>query len=898
MLSLGSMARSEMSNVLIILRARLSSVRLVVAVLSVVGPFIGFAHPNDAFTLHEPNPTRYEWVNVPTEPVSQIQVKRAGNSELVMSFLSTLILHTKAPLNPDQLAPLIESYPCQYTRSLTPQIHVFDCPSAQEALIVARALGTHPEIYACYPSRKQPLRRLRPYAAQPNDRYFERQWYLENRNPATGRAAGLDLNIRSAWPVARGRGITISIVDDGVDLAHPDFAHSAETDLHQDFVTGNPSGNHRVTFHAHGTAVAGLALAQAGDGIGMIGAAPESELASWIIFDTDDTIVDSVALADVFLYENERVAVQNHSWGNGLVELLGPTFIEHNAVSNAVYHSRGGRGVVMVRAGGNSREEGFEHPGGGDTNEDGYASDPAVIAVGAVGNSGRAASYSSPGASLLLAAPGGEDELSLFTTDRVGRLGFNTLSLNDDLANYGFGQSGFIGTSAATPQIAGLAALVLSANPALAVRDVQQILLLSCRHFDLSDPELSENAAGLAVSRHVGFGVPDAAVAVDLATTWPPRPDFVRRVYRLNGPTDLIDDGLYVAIDGTDVPDSLRRIPAAPGQGLVPDQPTLSRPLSFQGRALDPITSDLSQQGALIQRGENLFQEKIQHAAAAGADFAIIYNNVGGDQRIRMGDTYYVDIPAVFIGQNDGERLLSTLNDQSDITAQLGLEGTEFTFTVPDSLLCEHVGVRVQTSHRRRGDLRIVLRSPQGTPSILQSVNFDDSPGPSDWTYFSTHHFYEPSAGNWTLTISDMTLNNTGAVHQLELIVYGVPITDQDTDGLADDWERAHFGNLTALAHEDPDHDGQSNLVEQLRDRDPLQSDLQLRVDLSRWSDTIVRLSWPSAKERQYQVQQFPGVTLPAITLETVPGTAFETEFFLPGPLDMNHFYRVLDTTQ
>jgi len=48
----------------------------------------------------------------------------------------------------------------------------------------------------------------------------------------------------------------------------------------------------------------------------------------------------------------------------------------------------------------------------------------------------------------------------------------------------------------------------------LTCRDVQQILILSSRHFDLADPDLRTNGAGFRFSHNVGFGVPDAGRAV------------------------------------------------------------------------------------------------------------------------------------------------------------------------------------------------------------------------------------------------------------------------------------------------------------------------------------------------------------------------------------------------
>jgi len=65
----------------------------------------------------------------------------------------------------------------------------------------------------------------------------------------------------------------------------------------------------------------------------------------------------------------------------------------------------------------------------------------------------------------------------------------------------------------------GLAALILSANTNLTYRDVQQILILSARHFDFADPDVATNGAGLKMSHNLGFGIPDAGVAVNLART-------------------------------------------------------------------------------------------------------------------------------------------------------------------------------------------------------------------------------------------------------------------------------------------------------------------------------------------------------------------------------------------
>src|SRR5206468_5771255 len=105
------------------------------------------------------------------------------------------------------------------------------------------------------------------------------------------------------------------------------------------------------------------------------------------------------------------------------------------------------------------------------------------------------------------------------------------------------------------------------------------------------------------------------------------------------------------------------------------------------------------------------FRDKIEYAAQAGAAFAVIYNDRDGDQLVRMGMTDFVPIPAVFIGQNDGEAARDYLAQNPDARAQIRLEAATYSFEVADTLLCEHVGVTVTSDHPRRGDLRITLLS-------------------------------------------------------------------------------------------------------------------------------------------------------------------------------------------
>jgi len=561
--------------------------------------------------------------------------------------------------------------------------------------------------------------------------------------------------------------------------------------------------------------------------------------------------------------------------------------LERMAIDNALQSGRGGLGVVMVRSGGNRAEF------GGNVNDDGYANDPGVIAVGAVGDSGRVASYSSPGACVLVSGPSGDTGFKkLVTTDLSGTDGINNINFPSDLADYAYNSLGFSGTSGSSPIVAGVVALMLSVNPDLSVRDVQQILILSSGQTDTMNPNIRANGSGFPFSHLTGFGVPDAGLAVQLAEGWVARPAPMEVEYSSDVVQSVKDGGLTVRLQGDDVPVDLISIPASSGDGIVPDEPTAQVSLVDVGMASAEIMQDLTGKGALIQRGENKFFEKIDFAAAAGAELAIIYNNTGGDQRLRMGGTEYTTIPAVFIGQNDGEALRDQIATNLAVTAGMTTDQTFYDFEVTESLICEHVGVTVDSTHTSRGDLRIILVSPSGTKSVLQVPNLDTSAGPQDWTYWSVQHFFEPTKGTWQVGFSDQLAEGTGDVLSVKLTLRGVAISDVDKDGLDDFWEQSVFGNLLQSAPGDPDGDGFGNLFEQVASMNPVLNETPFQMGAHRVFDDIVRLSWPSVEGQTYSVESMDDLGEAFQQVEQVTGRKHETEMILPASA-LRRFLRV-----
>jgi len=802
-----------------------------------------------------------------------------------------IVLELKAA---EDLAAVIQGRRLELSRTLTDTMVILEALDAWTALEEAASLATDPRVEACYPIARRPIKLFGTYAPRPNDPYFyqddlpnsEWQPYLENRSP-NGTPLGVDLNVRGAWSVTRGQRVTIAIADDGIELDHPDLIARTQGAPHYNFCRSEKNGAPAGALSSHGTAVAGLAAATSNNKIGISGVAPMARLASWVLFNEMDRLpLSEEQLMDMFQYQSNIVHVQNHSWGKGDGnEQVRLSSIENLGISNAVTFGRAGRGTVIVRAAGNFRMKSQN------VNDDSYASDPRVIAVGAVRLDGRVARYSNPGACLLVAAPSGDEHddvnpclansPNLMTTDRQGLSGFNFNSYTNDLANYGFGDTGFSGTSAATPLISGVAALILGANTNLTYRDLQQILIHSARHFYLDDPDIRLNGAGFRVSHNLGFGVPDAGLAVTLARKWVNRPPLTNVVYELTNSVAIPDEGLRVVVRGTNVPARLRSIIASPSTGPFPDSPTASLPLVDIGLARDSTFGNLTGRAALIQRGVNFFCEKLSLAGVSGAPFAIVYNNQDLTERVHvMAGTEFVPIPAVFISQQDGEALRDFLQTNRSARAQLQLNTASYAFTVRETLVCEHVAVRIDTDHTVRGDVRITLVSPQGTRSILQSKNDDDLAGPIDWTYYSTQHFYESSAGTWRVEVSDLGAKGTGRVKDVRLIIKGVPIQDRDADGLDDTWETNFLNGLNFGPQDDPDQDGFSNAREQVMRTNPRTFTSLFGMDISVWNDHLVRLSWPSTTNLVYEISTGLEPGRPASLVTTIPGKFPQTEWF------------------
>ena len=117
----------------------------------------------------------------------------------------------------DRLLPLVQGSPLRLSRTVASNLFILQAPDVRTALSEAQRLASLPEVTVCYPVMRRQIRKHGSYAPPPNDPYFTNQWPLEYR-ATNGAPLGPDLNVRAAWPLSRGEGVTIAVVDDGVEL--------------------------------------------------------------------------------------------------------------------------------------------------------------------------------------------------------------------------------------------------------------------------------------------------------------------------------------------------------------------------------------------------------------------------------------------------------------------------------------------------------------------------------------------------------------------------------------------------------------------------------------------------------------------------------------------------------
>jgi subtilisin family serine protease len=367
-----------------------------------------------------------------------------------------------------------------------------------------RAVFAHPNFLRKLMHRTSPL--------QPDPAKADRHWHLSA------------IEAFQAWEISSGvSDVVVAVIDDGVDLDHVAFTNQVADHFNAIDRSNNPRPPATGTnAYRHGTACAGLAVGVPNETIGTSGVAPGCQLMAIRLLERiipqdledrlDSALSDEENVAiwrglSVVQPYREALAIQwaaehgadviSNSWGppDGYAQ-YGTSYpiddIARLALTYATEQGRGGKGCVVCWAAGNGNES---------ISFDGYASHTQVLAVAACTVDEVRAPYSDYGPEVEICAPGGGYQHSLLTTASV-----------DPDAHIAY-RYDFNGTSAATPIVAGVAALLLSAYPDLTREEVYNLL---CESADKIDPASGSYDSG-GHSLWYGYGRVNARRALELA---------------------------------------------------------------------------------------------------------------------------------------------------------------------------------------------------------------------------------------------------------------------------------------------------------------------------------------------------------------------------------------------
>ncbi|MCB0727638.1 MAG: S8 family serine peptidase [Ignavibacteriae bacterium] len=308
----------------------------------------------------------------------------------------------------------------------------------------------------------------------PNDQYFNSQWALRNVSQTLNTGSpflfqgdayevngitNADMRVSDAWDYTDGSpSIKIGIIDSGIDSLHPDL--QAPGHILPGYDAFNNTEGSAVDYGSHGTSVAGIIGAVKDNSIGIAGIAPGCKIMSITIYDENGTTTTSkIARA----FDTARVRgldIICSGWGGGSPS---PTITQ--AINNAAVSGRSGSGALIFFSSGNDGRNPPVYPSYLDN----------VVSVGG----------STPHDQKK--APGTGNEFywgSNYGEDENGDLDISAPSNCYSLFDGGTYIENFSGSSAATPNAAGVAALILSVNPTLSRQQALNILYRGCDKID------------------------------------------------------------------------------------------------------------------------------------------------------------------------------------------------------------------------------------------------------------------------------------------------------------------------------------------------------------------------------------------------------------------------------
>ncbi len=321
----------------------------------------------------------------------------------------------------------------------------------------------------------------------PNDPMFSEQWALSNEGQNGGKAKA-DIGALKAWLKTQGsEDVVVAVLDSGVDYAHQDLVTNIwfrpdnipayyddelgtiddKNGYNADANSGDPMDQ-----NGHGTHCAGIIGAEGNNKMGITGVNWKVEIMPLKFmgrggFGTTKNAIEAINYAVDRKKAGVNVRVINASWGSTMYS---------KALEDAI-RAAGEQGILFIAAAGNNstnNDKRAHYPSNYDL--------PNVISVAALDRSDSLASFSNFGAKTVHIAAPGKDILSTWLNDQYREAS---------------------GTSMATPQVAGVAALIVASEPKIKVEELRKRLLSSVDKLDALDGKV-ENSGRLNASKALG----------------------------------------------------------------------------------------------------------------------------------------------------------------------------------------------------------------------------------------------------------------------------------------------------------------------------------------------------------------------------------------------------------
>ena len=347
-----------------------------------------------------------------------------------------ILVETRAGLADSELSKILSRHGGHSARRMKNiQVHVVDLPIGSDERVAVELLKLNPHI------KSAEVDKLIAPDQVGNDTYYTSAWHLPKIQAPT------------AWDNSLGSGVTIAILDSGVDGTHPDLAGKLVPGWNFYDKNSNTSD-----VYGHGTKVAGSAAASSNNATGVTGVAWNAKIMPVRISDSSGYAFWSTIAEGIYWAADNGAKVVNISYA-----------VQGSAsIQNAANYLRGKGGLVVNSAGNTGAL-------------DATSANAALISVSATDGNDLRASWSSFGDYVDVSAPGA----GIWTTTRGG------------------GYAAVSGTSFSSPVTAGVVALMMSANPALKPTEIESIL---------KSTSVDLGAAG--ADREFGAGRINAAAAV------------------------------------------------------------------------------------------------------------------------------------------------------------------------------------------------------------------------------------------------------------------------------------------------------------------------------------------------------------------------------------------------